>query len=423
MSRRLRAPCALLIAALGPMWATIPPSDSAPVSGSSPTRAPTSVMGPGATRDVSFATTSGGEDPGPADAAAISDDGRFIAFQWYPDRRGEIAANLSATRVMIRDAKAKAPIFISPRSIPATAPTLAADGSVLAYTAQRSGAVDVYAVDLSDPAEPTRRRITDRHDDVPFQRTTACAPVTVTQIDTTLGDCGSVLSGDGRSIAIPSVLSTISPQLQPRIEGQVDAPYLDTPGYHGLALVDFDAPNGAGGAPDRRIVAIRVSGPRAVRFDEALTGGDPAFSTYRPDPRTDGPPCAGSTVEAGDTCYVGIRFARRTGECGTPASGTLSISGPTPAAQTMVGLAGTHECPATAEAKTQSEPVEQADCAPLADPARTGRRPIRILETRGQRFHLVKPRSRGPRSRPNGSRPTRQRRRSRSSLMAALFNS
>lgn len=298
---------------------------------------PVGVMGPGETTLVSVIEDPDfyGED---AEDAEVSADGRHVVYQRRHDFGGSDsveAAYYSDSDVWLRDRTTTTPLLLSGPTEDATSPTLSDDAQVAAYVVHGSdfGDTDVNAVDLSDPDLPRVRRVTDRATDVPLQRPVDCHDFGT---DLSTGTCGPVLSGDGRSLALPSSLSVVSPQLRPRILFG-STPWLD-PWQHGLALVDFQGEN-----PEdtelqrRRVVQLTVTGRRAVRFGQALVQGD-AFESYTPG---EGALCNGARVTPGNSCVIGVAFTPDDAQCGTT-YGLLRVDSPTPAGQTRFPLVGEH---------------------------------------------------------------------------------
>lgn len=324
---------------------------------------PDSGMGPGRTQLVSVdGHPIGGSNR--ADAPAVSDSGRFIA---YTQTREEVpalslatpgpalAAESPSSEVWRRDIVAGTSTRVSGIDA-ASAPSISGNGRLVAYGASQGDMNDVFVADLSGPGSPVRHRVTGLATDVPFQRTEHCAPAADSSEAAPEG-CGPVLSGDGRSLAIPVDRSIVSPQLALDVVDD-DSPY--PPGYvDGIALVDFAAvPTEDPDAPRDLLLYVEVVGPRSVRFGQPVVTEGP-FTTYSP-----GADCAGQVVEPGRACYFGVRFVPAQAACGT-AYGMLRVASPTPDGQTMVPLVGERLCPTSVPAATTAG---AGDC-PEPEPA------------------------------------------------------
>ena len=336
---------AVLAAGLGPAIATSP-------------HYPDSGMGPGRTQLVSVgATPTGGSDR--ADSPAVSDSGRFIA---YTQRRQENYYDPATSEVWRRDIVAGRSTRVSGIDA-ASAPSISGNGRLVAYVGSQGGTNDVFSADLSSPGEPVRHRVTSLASDIPLQRTEPCAPA-ADGFGAAPEGCGPVLSGDGRSLAIPVERSVVSPQLALDVVDD-DSPYPD--GYvDGIALVDFAAvPTENPDAPRDLLLGVQVVGPRSVRFGTPTVTEGP-FTTYSP-----GADCAGQVVEPDRACYFGVRFVPAQAACGT-AYGMLRIASPTPDGQTMVPLVGERLCSTPGPAAASASAGAAAGDCPAPEPAEPG---------------------------------------------------
>lgn len=324
---------------------------------------PDSGMGSGRTQLVSVdGNPTGGSNL--ADAPVLSDSGRFIAYTQThqeddPDETPGPALEAASppSEVWRRDIVAGRSTRVSGIDA-ASAPSISGNGRLVAYVGSQGDTNDVFTADLSRPGSPVRHRVTGLATDVPFQRTEHCAPVPDSSEEAPEG-CGPVLSGDGRSLAIPVDRSLVSPQLELDVVDD-DSPY--PPGYvDGIALVDFAAvPTEDPDAPRDLFLYVEVVGPRSVRFGQPVVTEGP-FTTYSP-----GADCAGQVVESARACYIGVRFLPAQASCGT-AYGMLRVASPTPDGQTMVPLVGERPCPSQVPAPTAA--AARAGVCPEPEPA------------------------------------------------------
>lgn len=302
-----------------------------------------SVMGAGVTRQVSER----GEfsyDPRPADTPAISDDGRFVTFmQQHGEipsmRSGSTRSLVFGTRIWRRDMESGGLRAVSAGTGDASQPSISADGQRIAYLLRDGLNWDIVTADLGGKGA-VHERVTGLPDDLPFQRTTECDPVRVTETDSTEGTCGPVLSGDGRSLALPVRQSIISPQLFQRIDGEQGSPYFDF-GDGGLALVRLSADDDPQSQDaDSKVIRIRVLGSRTLHFGVPEMSGQ--FNRFAPDPDL-GPRCVNADIAPGVDCVIGVRFQADPELCGAT-HGMLTVHGSTPAAQTVIPLVGVRHC-------------------------------------------------------------------------------
>ncbi len=328
------------------------------------------VMGPGVTRQLSVR----GDlyyDMRPADEPSISDTGRFVAFQQeqYDDGgASRVAGSTSARtgfsgiRVWRRDLRTDALRPVSAASGSGLHPSISANGRRIAYTFHQGLNWDIVTAYLDAKGVTARERVTGLTSDLPYQRTTQCQQFPATEADVSEGPCGPVLSGDGRSLALPVTQSIISPQLHPSIDGEQGSTYFDGFAEHGLALVRFFTDED----PDTvnrmsAVVRIRVLGSRTLHFGVTQVSG--AFSRFVPG---DGKSCVDANLDPGDSCVIGVEFEPDVELCGA-VQGMLTVRGSTPAAQTMIGLVGEQRCETSGGGSLRPAPAARAaDCPPAS---------------------------------------------------------
>jgi len=322
----------------------------------------TSVMGPGITRMVPFVE---GLSVSEADAPAISDDGRLVAYE----RHAFYGSDAAVPGVLAGTASGIDVAVTNPRTghtwpvtnaelFAASSPSISGDGSLVAYVGIGSyGHANIYVADRAVPDEPVVRQATGLSGDVRFQRIAACFEET-SVADQQPGPCGPVLSGDGRSLAFPATQSVVSPSLFPEVQGDDAEVYLD-PGQHALALVGFSFPQ----EQTERVIVLHVVGPDAVTFRQPtitpeLPPAEAPYDLFAPEGET---ACGGATVQPFQSCAIGVRI-NQVG-CDVPSYAMLDVNSPTAAGQTRIVLVGRQPgCVELNLAPTGPAPAAAATC-------------------------------------------------------------
>ena len=289
------------------------------------------VMHAGETRLVSARSEPTPSDPA-VEAPAISDEGRYVAYQRGPIYEESDPYEQATYQIRLRDQTTGDEELISPAAGTSTAPSISGDGRLVAYSTPRG----VYVVDRSDPANPVRHQVSGGGTDLRYQRTPDCIP-RLEWDDLTEGGCGPVLSGDGTSLALPAELSVISPSLRPTIAGE-SGTYLDY-GAHGLAVVDFQVREGEGDDLTLRREVVFSLAPDAapVTFGQPTVSSDGSFDLFEAEGD-----CAGRTIGPGDVCVIGVEFTPSPPACASfgTSYGLLQVNSPTSAGQSAIALVG-----------------------------------------------------------------------------------